>query len=54
MRAVFMRWLVARDLQILEVSDYQRLNEDVTEVKRMLAAFINKLKADSWLPIAED
>ncbi len=38
--------LLARDLSILNNLAYDRLNSDVTEVKRMLASFIKKLKAD--------
>ena len=38
--------LLAHDLGIMDGSDYQRLSGDVTEVKRMLAPFIQKLKAD--------
>jgi four helix bundle protein len=39
--------LLARDLGYLEDKDYLRLAADVTEVKRMLTSFIQKLKADS-------
>ena len=38
--------LLARDLNILNHSDYDRLAVEVTEVKRMLTSFIKKLKAD--------
>ena len=38
--------VLARDLKFLGMSEYQRLASDVTEVKRMLASFIRKLKAD--------
>lgn len=37
--------LLAHDLGFLESPIYQQLNTDVTEVKRMLASFILKLKA---------
>jgi four helix bundle protein len=38
--------LLANELGFLEKSLYQQLERDATEVKRMLAAFILKLKAD--------
>ena len=38
--------LLARDLHMLKVPDYDQLEGDVTEVKRMLSAFIQKLHAD--------
>ena len=38
--------LLAFDLGFLEASGHQALAADVTEVKRMLTAFIQKLKAD--------
>jgi four helix bundle protein len=39
--------LLARDLSLLEDSDYQRLSEEAVEVKRMLASLMQKLRADS-------
>ena len=39
--------LLARDLELLKLLDYQRLSGEVIEVKRMLASFIHKLRADS-------
>ncbi len=36
--------LLARDLNLLSATDYDRLNNDVIEVKRMLASFIQTLK----------
>jgi four helix bundle protein len=39
--------LLAHDLALLKSPDYDRLASDVIEVKRMLAAFIGKLNADS-------
>ena len=39
--------LLARDLEFLRKPEYQRLENEVTEVKRMLAALIQKLRADS-------
>ena len=38
--------LLARDLNLLKESDYEQLASDVTDVKRMLASFIQKLRAD--------
>jgi four helix bundle protein len=39
--------LLARDLGFLPTSEYEGLNDSVSEVKRMLASFILKLRADS-------
>ena len=39
--------LLAHDLNILSDSAYERLATDTTEVKRMLASLISRLKADS-------
>ncbi|OGO52516.1 MAG: four helix bundle protein [Chloroflexi bacterium RBG_16_68_14] len=36
--------LLAHDLHLLNGSDYGRLTADVTEVKRMLTSFIQKLR----------
>ena len=38
--------LLAHDLKLLNEETYLKLDEDVTEVKRMLASFIQRLKAD--------
>lgn len=38
--------LFGHDLRFLEHSDYARLSSEVVEVKRMLSAFIRKLRAD--------
>ena len=38
--------LLARDLGYLEVKTYEALNEQVTEVKRMLTGFVQKLNAE--------
>jgi len=38
--------LLACDLEFLKATDYECLAGDVAEVKRMLASFIGKLKAD--------
>jgi four helix bundle protein len=39
--------LLARDLNLLALADYQRLSEEAVEVKRMLASLMQKLRADS-------
>lgn len=39
--------LLARDLHLLKLNDYERLSGGVIEVKRMLASLILKLRADS-------
>ena len=39
--------LLARDLKFVNLTDFQRLEAEVTEVKRMLASLLVKLKADS-------
>ena len=39
--------LLSRDLELLERSDFQRLTNQVVEVKRMLASLMQKLRADS-------
>ena len=39
--------LLARDLNLLKASDYQRLSDEAVEVKRMLASLMQKLRADS-------
>jgi four helix bundle protein len=39
--------LVSHDLNLLSCSHFQRLEAEVTEVKRILSALILKLKADS-------
>jgi four helix bundle protein len=39
--------LLARDLHLLAGSDYDRLAENTTEVKRMLTGLVQKLKAVS-------
>lgn len=38
--------LLARELKLFSSSDYEPLADQVTEVKRMLASLIQKLKAD--------
>jgi four helix bundle protein len=39
--------LLARDLNLLALADYQRLSEEAVKVKRMLASLMQKLRADS-------
>jgi four helix bundle protein len=39
--------LLAHDLELLKSLDYQRLSEQVVEVKRVFASLIHKLRADS-------
>jgi len=39
--------LLARDLGFVKDSEFQQLESDVTEVKRMLTALIQKLNAES-------
>jgi four helix bundle protein len=39
--------LLARDLRILEATDYERLSTGVVEVKRMLAALIRTCRGDN-------
>jgi four helix bundle protein len=38
--------LLSRDLNFLDEEKYEELTNDVAEIKRMLASFISKLKAD--------
>jgi four helix bundle protein len=38
--------LLARDLGLLSAGDYEESSQEVSEVKRMLTAFIKKLKTD--------
>ena len=39
--------LLARDLEFLQVPDYERLSSETSEVKRMLTSLVQKLKAVS-------
>jgi four helix bundle protein len=39
--------LLARDLELLQTADFQRLSDGAVEVKRMLASLIHRLRADS-------
>ena len=39
--------LLARDMELLKIPEYQRLSNKVIEVKRMLAPLMQKLRADS-------
>jgi four helix bundle protein len=38
--------LLAHDLELLKKSDYERLSDEVVEVKRMLASLLQKLRAE--------
>jgi len=38
--------ILSRDLHYLSLAEYENLNQDTVEVKRMLTRFIGKLKAD--------
>jgi four helix bundle protein len=38
--------ILAHDLKMLKTEDYERLSNEVIDVKRMLASFLQKLKAD--------
>jgi four helix bundle protein len=44
-------FLLAHDLNFLSNSDYERLNAEVIEVKRMLASFIRTVKSSVKTPI---
>jgi four helix bundle protein len=39
--------LLARDLEMIKSLDFQRLSGEVIEIKKMLAALIHKLRAES-------
>lgn len=39
--------LLARDLKLIQPSDYKQLAEQTTEIKRMLTVFVQKLSAES-------
>jgi len=39
--------LLSNDLNLINNQDYENANTDVTDVKRMLASLIKKLRADS-------
>lgn len=36
--------ILARDLRLISEEDAERLNRDITEIKRMLSALINRVK----------
>lgn len=40
---------LSRHIELLKEADYELLSEEVTEVKRMLASLIQKLRAESRL-----
>lgn len=39
--------LLARDLKLLQAPDFERLSGQAVQVKRMLASFMQRLRADS-------
>jgi len=39
--------ILTRDINILATADYQELSSEIIEIKRMLASFIKKLRAES-------
>ncbi|KPK91364.1 MAG: four helix bundle protein [Anaerolineae bacterium SM23_ 63] len=39
--------LLARDINLLDHSEFEHVSTDVIEIKKMLTSFIQKLKADS-------
>lgn len=39
-------FLLARDLNLLDETDYQKLNSSIIEVKRMLASLVRKVEAE--------
>jgi four helix bundle protein len=41
------QFLLARDLKLIEKAEHAQLEDAVTEVKKMIASLIRKLKAES-------
>lgn len=39
--------LLARDLKLIQPKDYEQLEQQTTEIKRMLTVFVQKLTAES-------
>lgn len=39
-------WLLARDLRIIDESNYDIINGSIVEIKRMLASLIRKVQSD--------
>ncbi|MBI5075998.1 MAG: four helix bundle protein [Nitrospirae bacterium] len=39
--------LLSHEIKLLKTSSYERLSEEVVDVKRMLTSFIRRLKADN-------
>lgn len=39
--------VLAKDLDFIDVSNFKELFQNITEIKRMLSALFNKVKADS-------
>src|SRR6266481_1847132 len=39
--------LLARDLKLIQLNDYEQLSQQTIEIKRMLTVFVQKLNAES-------
>ena len=39
--------LLARDLKLIQLKDYETLSEQIVEIKRMLTVLVQKLTAES-------
>jgi len=39
--------LLSRDLKLIQPNDYEQLEQQITEIKRMLTVFVQKLTAES-------
>ena len=39
--------LLSRDLKLIRLDDYEKLDPRITEIKRMLTVFVQKLTAES-------
>jgi four helix bundle protein len=39
--------LLARDLKLIKPEDYEKLAQQITEIKRMLTVFVQRLSAES-------
>jgi four helix bundle protein len=39
--------LLSRDLKLIQPNDYEKLQQQITEIKRMLTVFVQKLTAES-------
>lgn len=45
--------ILARDLQILDSEQHQQIENQLLEVKRMLASLLTKVRSEVWLLIAD-